>query len=136
MKKLLTTPKEFYDGFADAIDSLRNGCDGVHYWKLTNKDGNLWAIVVGWAEDDNPDDGTDKCHIAGYNVAAKIAFQPTSSIMQSDYSVDWLLPYDKDSGEVEECEWFFSDKDEPKKILDDILKDWNENKETYFKMVE
>ena len=33
MKKLLTTPKDLYDGFAKAIDKLKDGGNGVHYWK-------------------------------------------------------------------------------------------------------
>lgn len=135
MKKLLTTPKDLYDGFAKAIDQLKDGGDGVHYWRLANTNGNVWAIVVGWAEDDDDDDGTDKCHKVGYNVAAKIAFQPNNSMMQCDYSVDWQLPYYKESGEVEDCEWYLSDKDNPSEILDSILKDWNENKDNYLKMV-
>ena len=135
MKKLLTTPKDLYDGFAKAIDQLKDGGDEVHYWRLANTNGNVWAIVLGWEEDDNEDDGTDKCHKVGYNIAAKIAFQPTNSMTQCDYSVDWQLPYDKESGEVEDCEWFLSDKDNPSEILDSILKDWNENKDNYLKMV-
>ena len=135
MKKLLTTPKDLYDGFAKAIDHLKDGGDGVHYWRLANTNGNVWAIVLGWEEDDNDDDGTDKCHKVGYNIVAKIAFQPNNSMMQCDYSVDWLLPYNKESGEVEDCEWFVSDKDNPSEILDAILKDWNENKDNYLKMV-
>ena len=134
MKKLLTTSKDLYDGFAKAIDKLKDGGNGVHYWKLANTNGNVWAIVLGWAEDDNDDNGTDKCHTVGYNVATKIAFQPNNSMMQCDYS-DWQLPYDKESGEVECCEWFLSDKDDPSEILDSILKDWNENKDNYLKMV-
>lgn len=135
MKKLLTTPKDLYDGFAKAIAQLKDGGGGVHYWKLANTNGNIWAIVLGWAEDDNEDDGTDKCHTVGYNVAVKIAFQPNNSMKQYDYSVDWQLPYDKASGEVEDCEWFLSDKDNPSEILDSILKDWDENKDNYLKMV-
>lgn len=55
-------------------------------------------------------------------------------MMQCGYSVDWQLPYDKESGEVEDCGWFLSDKDDPSEILDSILKDWNENKDNYLKM--
>lgn len=135
MKKLLTTKKDLYVGFEKAIDKLKNGGSGVYYWRLAYTNGNVWAIVLGWAEDDNEDDGTDKCHTVGYNIAVKIAFQPNSSIMQSDYSIDWKLPYDKESGEVEDCEWFLSDKDNSSEILDSVLKDWNENKDNYLKMI-
>lgn len=135
MKKLLTTKKDLYVGFEKAIDKLKNGGSGVYYWRLAYTNGNVWAIVLGWAEDDNEDDGTDKCHTVGYNIAVKIAFQPNSSIMQSDYSIDWQLPYDKESGEVEDCEWFLSDKDNSSEILDSVFKDWNENKDNYLKMI-
>jgi hypothetical protein len=133
MKKLA---KDLYDGFVNAINSLKNGEDGVYYWKLSVTNGNVWAIVLGWAEDDNEDNDTDKCHKVGYNLAAKIGFQPNNSVMQCDYSIDWQLPYDKETGEVAECEWFFSDKDNPLEIWNSILEDWKENKNDYFKMVE
>jgi len=44
------------------------------------------------------------------------------------------LPYDKASGEVEDCEWVLYDTDEPSKVLDDVLKNWNENKTRYLEM--
>lgn len=120
MKKLLTTPKSLYDGFAKAVGQLKDGDNGVHYWKLANTNGNIWAIVLGRTDDDY--------------IAVKVAFQPNNSIMQCDYSVDWLLPYDKESGEVEDCEWVLYDTDEPSKVLDDVLKNWNENKTRYLEM--
>lgn len=134
MKKLLHTPKDLYDGFAKAINSLKDGQEGVYYWKLSNAKGNVWAIVLGWAEDDNDDDGTDKCHKVGYNLAVKIGFQPENSGMQCDYSEDWLLPYDKKTGEVVDCEWYLCDKLDPAEVLDSILEVWNKNKNDYIKM--
>ena len=128
--------KDIYEGFVKALSNLKNGEEGVYYWKLSNTNGNVWAIVLGWAEDDNEDNGTNKCHKLGYNLAVKIGFQSEKSIMQYDYSIDWLLPYDKETGEVADCEYFLFDKDIPSEILDSILEDWNENKDNYFKMVE
>ena len=100
MKKLLTTPKSLYDGFAKAVGQLKEGDNGVHYWKLANTNGNIWAIVLGRTDDDY--------------IAVKIAFQPNNSIMQ--------------------CEWVLYDTDEPSKVLDDVLKNWNENKTRYLEM--
>ena len=49
MKKLLTTPKDLYDGFAKAIDQLKDGGDGVHYWRLATHTSTLnryWKRII------------------------------------------------------------------------------------------
>ena len=66
----------------------------------------------------------------------KIAFQPKNSGMQCDYDVDWLLPYDKQGDcDVEDCEWHLSDGDNFRKVIKDVVADWNKNKKKYIKMV-
>ena len=33
-------------------------------------------------------------------MCAKVAYQPYNSIMQCDYDIDWVMPYDKNTNEV------------------------------------
>ena len=38
-----------------------------------------------------------------YRIVGKLAFQPVESVMQ-EYDIDWLMPYDEDTGEVDDNE--------------------------------
>lgn len=56
--------------------------------------GNRWAVVLGWVDYDG--DGE-------YKLWGKIAYLPKNSGM-SDYDYDWMMPYDKETGEVWDTE--------------------------------
>ena len=76
---------------------------GTRYWILTKEKERHWAIVLGWA------DGfdysiQDKFKRKSYRLCAKFAYQSSNSMMQCDYDIDWLIPYNKDSGDVDDTE--------------------------------
>lgn len=134
--------KKFLDGFENAVNEFRCGENGVIYHELDvtleEDNHNDWAIVLGWSpvDDISEDELDDFCKQIGYQLAVKIAFQPKNSGMQCDYDVDWLLPYDKQgNGDVEDCEWHLSDGDNFRKVIKDVVADWNKNKKKYIKMV-
>lgn len=88
-----------------AARELASAKIGVHYWPLgytKEPDTNqhlLWAIVMGYNPigDNKPDDPfADENH----HICIKLGFQPANSMLQCDYDVDWLLPYDKQTGDV------------------------------------
>lgn len=96
---------ELIKDFTNAVEHMRksNGY-GTYYWWLDEDDkGNSWAIVLGWTDgfdkdpNDNNLDGT-------WRICVKLAFQPWNSIMQCDYDVDWQMPYDEVTGEVDDTE--------------------------------
>lgn len=90
--------------FTAAVEEMRrtHGC-GTYYWLIGEDKENDWAIVLGWADgfeedpNDNNLDGT-------WRICAKMAFQSKRSIMQCDYDIDWMMPYDEESGEVDDNE--------------------------------
>jgi hypothetical protein len=91
--------------FTEAVQEMRRTHEYTTYWWCLDDDdkGNTWAIVLGWADgfeedhDDNNLDGT-------WRICAKLAYQPWNSAMQCDYDVDWLMPYDDKTGEVDDNE--------------------------------
>lgn len=90
--------------FTAAVEEMRcTHQNGTYYWIIGEDEENDWAIVLGWAdgfdemEDDNNLDGT-------WRICAKMAFQSKKSIMQCDYDIDWDMPYDKITGEVDDNE--------------------------------
>lgn len=78
-------------GLREAIATMEAASDhmGCAWVPLAEDGGMRHAIVVGWVDVD----GTDELH-------AKVARQPTNSVMQCDYDVDWEMPYDPATGEV------------------------------------
>ena len=91
--------------FANAIDNMRKTHEnGTYHWILgTDENDNNWAIVLGWLDGFEADE-TDDCMDGTWRLCSKLAYQPCNSLMQCDYDIDWLMPYDKESGEVDDTE--------------------------------
>ena len=90
--------------FTAAVKEMRRTHgNGTYYWRLGSDDKNDWAIVLGWA-DGFEEDATDPCTDGTWRICAKMAFQPWNGIMQCDYDIDWQMPYDKVTGEVDDNE--------------------------------
>lgn len=68
---------------------------GCYHWKIcANTDDNKdISIVLGWTEyPGKPPKYRDKYYDDGYRLAVKVGYQPSNSIMQSDYDIDFRLP--------------------------------------------
>ena len=91
--------------FSKAITEMRRTHgNGTYHWNLAVDDNNnQWAIVLGW-QDGYEVDETDDCTDGTWRLCAKLAYQPINSIMQCDYDIDWLMPYDEETGEVYDTE--------------------------------
>lgn len=88
-----TLAKEFTKAVAEM---RRTHGDGTYYWIIGEDEKNDWAIVLGWGNgfEENPN---DDCTDGTWRICAKLAFQSKKSIMQCDYEVDWLMPYDEET---------------------------------------
>ena len=72
-----------------------HGIEYTHMMYLpANDPDNDWALVMSWMDYD--EDGHPQ-------IYGKIAYQPKNSGMQ-EYDIDWLMPYDKETGEVFDTE--------------------------------
>ena len=75
-------------------NAIRGGeQSGTWYRILRVENGMRWAICAAWIEYDD-----EKNMI----LHAKIAYQPTNSLLQCDYDVDWVMP--SESGWVDDTE--------------------------------
>lgn len=83
----------------ESINWLINEHEGCCHYYLDTIDNNNYAIVIGW-EDGYDEDSDDPCAYGTYRIAAKVAYQPSNSIMQCDYEIDWTMPYDEETNEV------------------------------------
>lgn len=103
------------------LDNYDTSC--TWYYDLETHNGKRWALVAAWM--DYEDEGE-------YKPYCKLAYQPTNSMMQCDYDVDWMMPTDKD-GDVDTTELCFGTANgEPNSYdIDWILKEWESYKELY-----
>ncbi len=108
--------------FETAIKEMRKThFNGTYHWKLAVDDNKQWALVLGWGagfEEDEKDD----CMDGTWRLCAKLAYQSTNSIMQCDYDVDWLMPYNEETGEVDDNEISIYPESNVKEIIDWLLK--------------
>lgn len=102
----------------DALNSSERS--GTWYYKLQRNDGKLWAICFAWMDYDST--GKDKLY-------GKVAYQPTNSLMQCDYDIDWLYPT-FDNGDCDVCEYEIV-KGNVEQVVDSLLKDWERMKKDY-----
>lgn len=63
-------------------------------YNLDVHNGKRWALVVAWMDYDDEND---------WQLYAKLAYQSTNCIM-SEYDIDWTMPYDEETGEVDDTE--------------------------------
>lgn len=76
---------------------LKNDVNSGTYWITLDKiNGVEWALVFAWIDEFDKEENTEYKRDT-YRICGKIAFN--NSAMQSDYDIDWLMPWYKD-GEV------------------------------------
>ena len=112
--------------FIEAVKFLKTTkSNSTYYWIVDRDDNNDWALVLGWAdgfEEEEDDDCTDKT----WRLCAKISYQPNNSIMQCDYDIDWIMPYDEESGEVDDNEISIYPDTDLEELVNDLF-EWYEN---------
>lgn len=123
----MTKPYVTADELKKAADYLVSTKEqgGCYHWKIcANTDDNKDIyIVLGWTRYEY-DGGNTKYYNEGYNLAVKVAYQSSNSIMQSDYDIDFNLPYNLHDGEIDnDFEYLLSDTTD----FNSIAKDLNSN---------
>lgn len=117
----------------DVIDKIKNAITkmtsdptqtGTYFWYLGNdKANNNWAIVLGWSDgfnDPEPDEDASYQY-ESYHICIKLAYQPDNSIMQCDYDVDWTMPYDETTSNVDDTDMAIYPGDNIDSIVDSLL---------------
>lgn len=115
--------------FTAAVEEMKkNHKSGTYYWYLGFDGKNNWAIVLGWS-DGFEEDSTDPCMNGTWRICAKLTYQPNNSIMQCDYDIDWDMPYDEITGEVDDNEISIYPDTNLKEVVNWLLKCWDTYKE-------
>lgn len=83
--------KWFGEAIADAIQTKEYG---TWYWWLDRSGDKHWAICIGFNEP--TEERNEFVNNEGYQLCAKLAWQPWNSVLQCDYDVDWMMPVGED----------------------------------------
>lgn len=97
------------DKLKKAIEYLRanKGKQICYRWKVcaNTEDSKNIYIVLGWKEiPDEPSKYKDKYYYNGYRLAVKVGYQPSNSVMQCDYDIDFGLPCFTNGEVIVDCE--------------------------------
>ena len=102
--------RKIWDGIQKHMNTPNSA--GVTYFKMkTNDRKNTWAIVFAWEDGFEPDDTGNDARFCG-----RVAYQPKNSGMQCDL-MDWTMPFDENSGEVDDTDTEVSSKDDVKYLV-------------------
>lgn len=98
-----------------AIQKMRDekSYESTYSFNLLDDGTNTWGLVFGWR--DGKDFDEDENVLCGY-----LGYLPNNSMM-GEFGYDWMMPYDEESGEVDDTELSIQCAD----ISD--LKWWEEN---------
>lgn len=100
--------------FDEVYNQFKDTTLGVQYYNLDVEDGNRWALVFGCLDGySNSEDDPDYCQLCG-----KVAYQSTRSMLQCDYDIDWTMPYDKKTYEVDDTNIPITGPDDVQWLLD------------------
>ena len=129
---MATTKKTFgkidLDFLTSSIKLLNDKKCGCCFQKVAETDGGTGLfIVLGWqdgydkAEPNTPNaDGT-------YRICAKIAYQHSNNAMQCDFDIDWYMPYNKQTGDVDDtCTEVSATKHDVKWLNDTAWRVWQD----------
>ena len=129
---MATTKKTFgkidLDFLTSSIKWLNDEKCGCCFQKVAETDGGTGLLIVlGWqdgydkAEPNTPNaDGT-------YRICAKIAYQHSNNAMQCDFDVDWYMPYNKKTGDVDDtCAEIEATKQNVKWLNDTAWRVWQD----------
>ena len=130
---MATTKKDFekidLEFLTSSIKWLNEQKCGCCYKKVAETDGGTGLfIVLGWSDGyDTAPAGTPNAD-GTWRINSKIAYQHSNNAMQCDFDVDWNMPYNPKTGDVDDTSTEVSaTEDEVKRLNDEawrVWKDW------------
>lgn len=104
----------------------KSGCATYYldkYRKNENGENVNIALVIGW-QNGFDESEQDSCSDGTWRICAKIGYQPSNSIMQCDYDMDWNMPWDKKTGDCIDSEFPIYENTDLVEVLKELEKDW------------
>jgi len=107
------------------LDEQKCGC--CYHIVAKTDCGTELAIVVGWTDGfEKAPEGTPFAD-GTWRICAKVAYQHANNGMQCDFDMDWLMPYNKDTADVDDTSTEVGgDKSDVKWLNEQARRVWKE----------
>jgi hypothetical protein len=90
---------------SSAIKWLNEHKCGCYFKKVAETEGGTGLyIVIGWGDGYEKAEPNTPNADDTYRICGKIAYQHSDNIMQCDYDWDWYMPYNKETGDVDDTD--------------------------------
>lgn len=76
---------------------------------LKKEDKKIWALVLAWQDDFEKVENPNEYQFGEYRICGKIAYNDS---YMKEYDIDWIMPYDETTGEVDNTECSIDNEDE------------------------
>lgn len=108
------------------------GCCGTYCFRFGVDDLNrIWALVMAWQDGYENTPGGFPCQYKTERIVMKVGWKPINAPM-SDYDIDWLQPYDTETGDVDDREISLSTEEDFDNAYDWMIKSFEDFKANYF----
>lgn len=123
------TKEEIKEKLPAAIqDMISDHKPGTYYWRIKEIRNNVWAIVLGWCDGFEVEDGNPYVRDDGMGLCIKLAYQPSNSAMQCDYDIDWYMP--SDGADVDDTEVSLDSSADINQLVDWLFEQFDRYDET------
>ena len=94
---------------------------------LKNVNGKTYALVMAWQDGFEKAENPNEYQYDTYRICGKVAYNDSS---MKEYDMDWIMPYDEETGEVNDTECSLEGFEDISSAIAYWDKCWDEIKET------
>ena len=126
----MITTKQLTKQIRNSVVSLyKEKCGCCHWHLLTDDKSRRWSIVVGWSYGfDEDEDGYFSD--GAWQICSKIAYEEKDNAMQTDFDLDFTMPFDEDGFVYDTCSSIAKSVDW-ENLADNLLKQFKEVTDRY-----
>ena len=117
------TKAEFAKSLEESVKWLwEKKCGCCHWCFLTDDKKRRWSVVLGWNEGGYEESDNDELYVSeGFAISYKIGYEEPNNAMQTDMDWDFIMPYDEETGDVDDtCSAVYRNTDYSK-LADELL---------------
>lgn len=119
----MITKEELSKQLKESVDWLWKNKQGCSHWHLlTDECGREWSIVLGWSDGFDDSDNDRYFVDEGMAICSEIGYQEENTYMQTDMDIDFLQPYDKKTGDVDDTNCAVSRNEDYDELAASLLK--------------
>ena len=127
------TKHKLAEELKDGVEILwKEKCGCCHWHLLTDDKKRRWSIVLGWNDSGFDDRDNETYYVdSGCAISCKIGYEERCNAMQTDMDWDFTMPYDEETGEVDDTCSPVSRNENFEELADYLLKEFKRVTDTW-----